>query len=361
MSLLPHDAYRMLSRVLHCFVPAVFLDVGANVGATARRFIQEFPRARVFAFEPVPDVFESLCAGVADLPGVTPIPSAVGSTNGQTTLRVMQDRLFSSVLPPSERGRDYFGEQMREMGVVQVPLVTLDAWAASQGISYVDAIKIDVQGYELEVLRGAAGLLEQGVLAVNCEAQLVPEYRGAATFTDIDLFLRERGFQLHQVHELWYRGAEVQAGCLDALWLREEALQWLRQRPQDAFEVGWQNRARSALNALARDGAKRVAVFGNGHHTRVIAPVLDDAPVEIVAIIDDAAGTAPTRRPIPVVSVANALSLRPDAVLLSSANYEDQLWDRARPLREAGTGVIRLHPSRYIPPEPCPAAPAQAA
>ncbi|MGQ0715208.1 MAG: FkbM family methyltransferase [Gemmatimonadaceae bacterium] len=122
------------------------IDAGANIGiwsvAAARRMR---PGGQIFAFEPAPETFRLLqdMARVAQGPGrVTPVESALGKDEGQTQLVLGDDSTTNHI---GDRG-------------VAVPLTTLDAFCETNRIQP-SAIKIDVEGAELDVLRGGAGLL----------------------------------------------------------------------------------------------------------------------------------------------------------------------------------------------------------
>ncbi|MGH7132825.1 MAG: hypothetical protein ACREJO_12855, partial [Phycisphaerales bacterium] len=84
--------------------------------------------------------------------------------------------------------------------------------------------------------------------------------------------------------------------------------------------------------------------YGAGWHTRAIAPVLDEGIVEVVCVIDDDAGVRGSRiAGREVVSLDRAMGMGLDAVMLSSTNYEMELWARSEPLRRAGVRVEALY------------------
>lgn len=103
-------------------------------------------------------------------------------------------------------------------------MLSLDLWAARAGVDGIEFLKIDVQGYELEVLKGARGLLTSTIKAVYSEAQMVALYEGAALYTDLDLYLRGHGFEMYQIHEIFSNGEEERTTCCDALWVRSDVL-----------------------------------------------------------------------------------------------------------------------------------------
>ncbi|MFN0011208.1 MAG: nucleoside-diphosphate sugar epimerase/dehydratase [Phycisphaerales bacterium] len=100
----------------------------------------------------------------------------------------------------------------------------------------------------------------------------------------------------------------------------------------------------AALSDCQRRGLRRVAVFGAGSHTRAAAGALMQPPVAVVAIIDEnAALQGRSLWNYPIVSVADAMRLAPDAVILSSRTMEDELVAAAMPLSAAGVEVVRLY------------------
>lgn len=110
----------------------------------------------------------------------------------------------------------------------------------------------------------------------------------------------------------------------------------------------------AVLNAIQR-GRRRIAVFGTGRHTRDRHTlfVRERWPTwPFVGFIDDAAPANARMFGLPVVSSDDALrALRPDAVVLSSDLFEDQLWQKSSRFREAGVEVIRLYKPAARPEE----------
>ena len=72
---------------------------------------------------------------------------------------------------------------------------TADAFFRSQNLERVDFLKLDTQGTELDILKGALDYLRSGKIAViKTEVSFLPVYRDQCTFSDIDRFLKEQGF-----------------------------------------------------------------------------------------------------------------------------------------------------------------------
>jgi FkbM family methyltransferase len=125
----------------------VAFDVGAHHGETALELARSFPGVRVHSFEPVPASFAALREATVGLP-VSCVNAAVGHVDGRARLRVAEDS-----------GRSGF----RARGApLEVRTLTLDAYAAAEEIERIGLLKIDAEGHEPWILRGARGLLGDG-------------------------------------------------------------------------------------------------------------------------------------------------------------------------------------------------------
>lgn len=98
------------------------------------------------------------------------------------------------------------------------------------------------------------------------------------------------------------------------------------------------------LAELAAGGAKRIGVYGAGQHTERLADVLAASPVPVAAILDDdpaRAGGACAGLPIALPRDATRLAI--DAVVISTDQFEDQVWRRRSELTDRGIAVHRLY------------------
>lgn len=190
--------------------PATVLDVGASSGQFAVFAAARWPRARIVSFEPIPAAQARYAAAMRGRAVLHPV--AVGAAPGRATLHVAAADDSSSLLPITERQiASYPGTQ--EQHTLEVDVVTLDDHL-DRDLPAPWLLKIDVQGFELEVLRGATATLERvGQIYVECS--FVELYGAQALADEVIAFLFERGFRLAGVHNVDYHGGHaVQADLL---------------------------------------------------------------------------------------------------------------------------------------------------
>src|SRR5258708_34910951 len=125
--------------------PKVILDIGANIGAASNYFAREFPAARIFASEPVPENYALLVENTASLPGVSTFPVALGAGDAQMEISPATDS--------RNRGGFSLYESHRAGAVpVKVDVTHTGRFLREQGIDRVDLIKNDIEGAEFDVL-----------------------------------------------------------------------------------------------------------------------------------------------------------------------------------------------------------------
>ncbi|MGD0981213.1 MAG: FkbM family methyltransferase [Solirubrobacteraceae bacterium] len=134
-------------------------------------------------------------------------PIALAASGGQATLYLTADPQSASLYPPNEEAVRRHPELWRHepRGTTTVATTTLDAWAEREQGKPIDVLKEDVQGAELDVLRGAEVSL-RSVRALELEVEFESLYVGQPLFGDVDNFLRERGFSLWRLRDVTHCG-----------------------------------------------------------------------------------------------------------------------------------------------------------
>lgn len=79
---------------------------------------------------------------------------------------------------------------------IDINTVDFDSFASENGINKVDFIKLDTEGCELDILKGAIGVLKKSVIGLSIEVEFYPFHKGQPLFSDVDSFLRPLGFKM---------------------------------------------------------------------------------------------------------------------------------------------------------------------
>lgn len=148
--------------------PAEFstvVDIGANEGQTAARFLGLFPRARIFSFEPVPATFRRLTAAQGRHPRVTCENLAASAANEDVQMLVgaEADSFVSRIVDATAMEDAVWHRET-------VRAVRLDDYLDGKNIPRIDLLKTDTEGHDLSVLQGCGARLDgRRISFVLCE------------------------------------------------------------------------------------------------------------------------------------------------------------------------------------------------
>jgi FkbM family methyltransferase len=169
---------------------ATVLDVGGNIGLFTLFLVHKYGRgrfAKIHVFEPNPDTFARLKRNL-EANGLT---GAGGLCEAH--MLALSDRA-GTVYMEAPRGYSVLST-ISDSGTVPVECKTLDAWRAERGLGAVDLFKVDVEGHEMSLLRGAPETLKASRhLFIEVKAEHLPEFdaltraAGYATVSRQDLF-----------------------------------------------------------------------------------------------------------------------------------------------------------------------------
>jgi len=194
---------------------ATILDVGAYIGAYAYAMQHILPEAQVYSFEPLPNSFIKLKKNMRGFHNWQGFNTAVGESNGSLEFWQNDFSASSSALPMEDLHRKTF-PQTEVSRQVNVSVTRLDDLVPKLQLKSPVLLKIDVQGFELSVLRGAIEVLKQ-VDCVVCEVSYQPLYKGQASFLEVYQFMLQQGFS--------YRGSlENLISPLDGTIMQSDAV-----------------------------------------------------------------------------------------------------------------------------------------
>jgi FkbM family methyltransferase len=189
------------------FQPKAILDVGASNGLFADEAWLYWSDAVIHCFEPEPEYVRQLERRAETDPRLKVCGALVGATNipEQTYFHLMGG---STVL---QENTDRPGGATTTCGPPRTSrMITLDGYCEEQGIRP-EFLKIDVQGYELEVLKGAERVLSS-VDVILTEVNHTELFKGVPLSAELIAWIAQRGFALHDICNFMRRPRD------DALW-----------------------------------------------------------------------------------------------------------------------------------------------
>ena len=174
-------------------------DVGANVGQYRNllRSLVGYDDV-LLSFEPVSSAYAELAKRAAKDEHWKVFRMALGSGDEERAIKVFENDVLSSFLEPSDYSVRTFGAMSKVVGEEVVPVRAIDSIAPEimDGIS--DArifLKLDTQGWDLEVVRGAEDVLSR-VVGLQAELSVKPVYEGMSHYTETLAYMESKGFEL---------------------------------------------------------------------------------------------------------------------------------------------------------------------
>ncbi len=196
-----NDPLDDLKRLLNNNMLYYVVDGGAYRGDFSLEVANHFPSASIYAFEPQKDSYSLLSNNVASQHNIKPINCALGENSGEAILYQNISPMTNSLSQSTDDALKYFKGYNDPVGQEKVDVIALADFMNKEGIQYLDLLKLDLQGYELKALLGLRDLIGQ-VKSVYIEVEFIRLYETAPLFSEIDCFLRERGFIFFQFYGL---------------------------------------------------------------------------------------------------------------------------------------------------------------
>jgi len=190
------------------------LDVGGNVGYWSRMAKKFWPDLNCFLIEPQSHLGPHLDRFCAEFPGSRWVNAGAGSAPGELTLTLWEDSAGSSFLPAESTELKTSGKQVR------VPIVTIDSLIESGKFPVPDLVKIDVQGFEIEALKGATKLFGP-VEAFIIEVSLFRYLPGQPLAHEVVSYMGERGYVVYDFPGFLRRPADGALGQCDICFVRD--------------------------------------------------------------------------------------------------------------------------------------------
>ncbi len=189
----------------------IIVDIGAS-GGIDPRWKNVTPHFKGILFEPDPREYDILKENSES--NLIVLNSALSDSKKEVEFNLCKKQMVSSVYKPNFNFLEKFtnAERFKVEKIIKLDTDTLDNQLKINNINEVDFIKIDTQGYELPILRGYASNFDS-VIGLEIEVEFEPMYEGQPLFSDVDNFVKDKGFSLIDLKRYyWKRKNNVNTG-----------------------------------------------------------------------------------------------------------------------------------------------------
>lgn len=197
--------------------PASIIDIGTNQGDWTAAVLSLCRPENILCAEPDPKLAAKLRARFSQQAFVEICETAVGEKEGSAELNLMENPVLNSLRVPTEGMTGIF-PAFRVKETVRVKVTPLDMLTGKLG--RITLLKIDAQGFEREILAGAAATLAR-TECVLLEVNFQPHYEGEAGFVELDALMQQHGFCIGNYSKPL--GGQRQALLADFLYVRKKS------------------------------------------------------------------------------------------------------------------------------------------
>lgn len=199
--------------------PVIF-DVGAHKGESVIFFKSIFETSKIYSFEPSKINFIDLVSVSKKYDSIA-YNLAISDKSGVSDFYTQEITHLGGLLPINKKSKDSLGYAANASNSkAQVECVTLDDFCIKNNISNIDILKIDVQGFETNVLKGADEALKF-VNVVQIEIILFDFYENTKdNWIDVNLILSEQGFKLWDISKISKNPKNFRTDWVEAVYVR---------------------------------------------------------------------------------------------------------------------------------------------
>lgn len=175
----------------------VVLEIGAHVGSDTVEMATLWPNGRIYAFEPIPDIFIRLKFKTKKFNNIEVIQAAVSDNNDNKTAEIyLSDNsdCSSSLLKPKDHVK-YFKDVSFLEKTISISTIFLSSWLDEKKINSIDLIWIDAQGMELKIFKSMGDRIKN-IKCIFTEVSLKEFYEGSASYDEVKSYLKNYGFKL---------------------------------------------------------------------------------------------------------------------------------------------------------------------
>jgi len=169
----------------------IVFDIGANIGQSVFDYAEHFKNAKIYSFEPVISTFHELAKNTNKYTNVQNYNIGFGSEKKNTMINLLSD---------SESNSIKFHKHTINKELIEID--TIDNFSSTNSIKQIDFVKIDTEGYEIEVLKGSENLLKnQKISFILTECEILKSEGHYTNFFEIFSYLTHFNYQLFAIYD----------------------------------------------------------------------------------------------------------------------------------------------------------------
>jgi FkbM family methyltransferase len=193
----PSDPNSISKSVIRKYLPQnpVIIDCGAHVGADSIELSKILPKSKIYSFEPVPTIFKSLKNATKKYSNIECFQIALSDKDGEAKFFVSSGESDASSSLMNPTGHIEIHPDVKFDKEIFVKTLSLDTWAKKMKLAKVDFLWLDMQGYELNMLK-ASNEIFKTVSVIHTEVSISNSYDGAVLYPEYRSWLESIGFKV---------------------------------------------------------------------------------------------------------------------------------------------------------------------
>jgi len=192
--------HHQIITLLEQFLPQdpIIVEAGAFDGTDTKKMSLKWPQGTIYAFEPVPEIYERLLNNTHDCTNVHCYPYALSNNNGTELFYISEHPKNPGIA--SQAGSLHKPKERINVSPLIFPRTTivqtikLPTWMQQNNIDHIDLLWLDTQGHELAILQAAQSILHN-IHLILAEVSFIESYYNQPTLQDVITWMQQQGFE----------------------------------------------------------------------------------------------------------------------------------------------------------------------
>jgi len=189
--------YHDIAVSLRKYEVRIVFDVGANVGQSAVDYLIFFQNSKIFCFEPISETYNQLCKNFRNNKRIHCFRLALGASKEKRNMLSENTSTMNRLIDEKE-----YISNITKQPIEQVTIITIDEFCKNNEVDHINYLKIDAEGYDLEVLKGSEKMLyDQKIDLVEVEAGMNIENNRHVPYALISEYLTKLNYHVFGIYE----------------------------------------------------------------------------------------------------------------------------------------------------------------